>query len=340
MSQTPLPELGVALMPQHAPDDFVRFCERIDDLPFERLWIPDERFFRDVGVALTLAAMHTRRVQIGPAVTDPYIRHPASTATLMATIDELSGGRLTVGIGAGVSGFKAMGVEQKRPALAIRESVELMRSLWAYDGTVDFHGKTTSFEGGALDFSPLRRRIPIWIAGRGPAVLQLAGEVADGVMIGALASEVALRYARAHIERGLARAGREPATLRRSVWLHTAVDDDPGRARDAVRNIVVGALVSSFNVLDELGIPLSEELKASLQGVSYGVNNPEMRRLAATIDDDVLRHFSVAGTPTEVGLRMRELAAAGIDHVAILPWLSSGQTFDAFLSKLAQATGA
>src|SRR5579859_4658385 len=110
-----LPGLGVALMPQYPPEEFARYCRRIDALPFEHLWIPDERFFRDVGVNLTLAATNTRRVQIGPAVTDPFIRHPASTAALMATLDELSGGRVTVGIGAGVSGFKAMRVKQERP---------------------------------------------------------------------------------------------------------------------------------------------------------------------------------------------------------------------------------
>src|SRR5581483_1415928 len=102
------------------------------------------------------------------------------------------GGRLTVGIGAGVSGFKAMGVKQERPALAIREAIQLMRRLWAHDGSVDFEGKTTSFHAATLDFSPIRKTILIWIAGRGPAVLQLAGEIADGVMVGALASEVVL----------------------------------------------------------------------------------------------------------------------------------------------------
>src|SRR5205823_2488961 len=104
-------------------------------------------------------------------------------------IDEVARGRVTLGIGAGVSGFKALGITQEKPALAIREGVALMRSLWERSAPVTFDGKTTRFIEAQLDFAPIRRSIPVWIAGRGPAVLQLAGEVADGVMIGGLASE-------------------------------------------------------------------------------------------------------------------------------------------------------
>src|SRR5439155_13303144 len=84
MVTTTSPTYGVGIFPQYPPDEFARHCQRVDAHGFERLWIPDERFFRDLGVQLTLAAVHTQRVEIGSAVTDPYIRHPALTATMMA----------------------------------------------------------------------------------------------------------------------------------------------------------------------------------------------------------------------------------------------------------------
>src|SRR6266542_6209334 len=99
-----MPTYGIAVFPQYPAREFARLCALIEELGFHNLWVPDERFFQDLGVSMTLAAAHTSRIAIGSAVTDPYIRHPALTASLMATLDELSGGRVIAGIGAGISG--------------------------------------------------------------------------------------------------------------------------------------------------------------------------------------------------------------------------------------------
>ena len=123
----------------------------------------------------------------------------------------------------------------------------------------------------------------------------------------------------------------------RSLWLHTAVAPDGARARDAVRNIVAGVLVSSPSIPQDMGIPIPEELMTSLKGVTYGVHNPEMQRIARGIGDDVLRHFSVAGEPAEVRRRMAELAGMGVDHMAIVPWLAQGQDLEGFIRELAGA---
>ena len=329
------PSFGIALFPDAEPEEFIRLAKIVDaDKAFDTLWVPDERFFRDMTAYLTLAGVHTSRVKIGPAVTDPFVRHPALTAAGMATIAEVSHGRLIFGIGAGISGFTAMGVVQERPQVAIREAITLMRSLWAGEN-VELDGRTVRFHG-SLDFKPLYPRIPVWVAGRGPAVLRLGGEIADGVLIGGLASRPGLDYAYARIDEGIAKSGRTDVPTR-ALWLHTAVSDDPEAAREAVRKIVVGVLISSKDIIAELGLPIPQSLLDALQGVTYGVNNPEVQRLAATIDDDVLQHFAVAGTPEEVGRRTRELSAMGIDHVAVVPWLAEGQTADQFLEGLSRA---
>ena len=331
-----MPSYGIALHYEFHPDRFIKLCREIDGLGFAHLWIPDERFMRDMGVGLTLAAMSTNRVRIGSAVTDPYIRHPALTAALMATLDEVAGGRLVVGIGAGVSGFGALGVKREHPQQTIREAIELMRQLWQ-GGEVDYTGKTTSFHDGRLDFPPVRPDIPVWIAGRGPQVLQLAGEVADGVMIGSFASEPGLRYATEAIDRGIERSGRDAGSIVRALWLHTAISEDTKAARDAVRNVVTGVLISSQAVLDEVSIPVPEDLRRSLLGVTYGMTNPEMLRVARHVPNDLLSHFSVAGSPAEVRERMDEFGRLGIDHIAIVPWLTKGQTIEGFARTLTSA---
>ena len=90
---------------------------------YDTAWLADERFYREVYSCLTYFAQHTSRIKVGPCVTDPYTRHPALTAMAIATLDELSGGRAILGIGAGISGFTELGVERKKPARAIREHI-------------------------------------------------------------------------------------------------------------------------------------------------------------------------------------------------------------------------
>lgn len=328
------PSLGIALFPQYEPDRLVALARLVDqDTTFSHLWIPDERFFRDLTAELTLAAVNTERVFIGSAVTDPYIRHPALTAVALATVDEIAGGRVIAGMGAGISGFDALNITRHKPQLSVREAIGLMRALWK-GGEVDLAGTTVEFHG-RLDFAPARPDVPVWIAGRGPAILSLAGEIGDGVFIGGLASEPGLHYAHARIDAGVRKAGRSGHDVTRGLWLHTAVAEDGAAARAAVRTIVTGVLVSSRTVVSDLGIPLPDELMHSLEGVTYGVNSPQMRRLSAMVDDDVIRHFAVAGTPREVGGRIRELGGMGVDHIAVVPWLAEGQDFETFLRDLA-----
>src|SRR5207253_7386221 len=106
------------------PDRLVGLARQAERLGYEYLGLADERFFREVYASLTLCALRTERLQLGPCVTDPYSRHPALTAMAIATLDEISGQRAVLGIGAGVSGFRELGITREKPGLALRETVE------------------------------------------------------------------------------------------------------------------------------------------------------------------------------------------------------------------------
>lgn len=325
---------GIGLTPVDTHDENVRLCILAETLGYDVVWIPDERFFRDCYVTLAAVAEGTARVRLGPCVTDPYTRHPALTAAAMGTVDELAGGRGILGIGAGASGFDAMGMTRDRPAAAIREAVTLIRRLWAGE-RVTQDGQIVRFHGGSLDF-PARSSIPIYVAGRGPKILELAGEVADGVIIGALASPPTFAYAMRHIRRGAARAGRDLAGFETMLWLHTALSPDAARARDAVRKIVVGVLVSSLPVLDDLGVSVPEPLRRELVTVTYGAHSESMTRAAAGVPDDVLAHFTMAGDAAASLERVAALERQGVTQVAVLPWLVPGQPLEQFIRDFAR----
>ena len=158
---------GIGLVGEHSPSRLIELLEKVEQLGFDQVWLTDERFHRDVYVNMTIAACHTSRLGIGCMVTDPYVRHPALTAMAAATVDELSGNRCTLGIGAGISGFKAMGMQRTRPARAIKEAVQLIHRLTSGEQEITFEGDIIRFAGGGLDFTP-PRPVRVLVGGRGP----------------------------------------------------------------------------------------------------------------------------------------------------------------------------
>ena len=324
---------GLGLWPNHPPAEAARLAAFAETQGFEGIWVPDERFHRDCYLTLGSVARETVRARLGPFVSDPYSRHPALTAMTMATLDELAGGRAVLGLGAGASGFAALGIARHHPATAIREAVSLIRRLWAGE-TVTQSGRVVQFHGGHLDFRA-RPTIPILVAGRGPRILELAGEVADGAIIGALLSPSTFEYAQRHIRAGAARVGRRLDRFETVVWAHTALDAEPARARDAVRQIVVGVLLTSREVLGDLGVVLPDALAHALVGVDYG-QAEAVGRIAAQLPEDVLAHFSLAGDGPHCLEGAARLARQGATHLAVVPWLVPGQTLEEFIVAFAR----
>lgn len=327
------PTFGLGLLPHYPPEQFVRLVQRAEERGFDCVWVPDERFYRECYAYLTLCATRTARVRMGPCVTDPYTRHPALTAVAMATVDEASGGRAVLGIGAGASGMAALGIARAKPAVALREAIGLIRALWRGE-EVTLAGEVISFTKGRLNFTA-RPDIPVYIAGRGPKILELAGEIADGVIIGALASPPTLGYAMDHIRKGRRRRPKSGPAQEVVLWLHTAIGRDGTAARDAVRRIVVGVLISSLPVLDELGVALPDDLRSRLGRITYGVESKDMIEAAALVPDDVLVHFTMAGDGHFCRTKVAELVHGGVTHVAVLPWLLPGQTIEDFVEVFA-----
>src|SRR6202048_182462 len=128
---------------------------------YSAVWVADERFYREVYSCLGQIAANTAKALVGPCVTDPYARHPALTAMAIATLDEISGGRAILGIGAGISGFAELGIDRKKPARAIREAIELIRAMLRGE-TVTYKGEVIQFTEGKLSFAPVRSDIAVY----------------------------------------------------------------------------------------------------------------------------------------------------------------------------------
>ena len=287
-------------------------CERAG---LDSFWVADQRWMRDVYVTLAAAAGRTERLLLGTRVTDPYIRHPALTAVALASLDEASGGRAVLGIGPGGSGFAEIGLRRERPVVALRESIRLIRQLWA-GGESEFHGEVVHWNGGRLDFD-CRPDIPVVLATRGLKLLELAGELADGVIIAVGTAPEAIAWALDRIRAGEARAGRPAGATELLHMTYIAADRDPRRARQAVKHGILGAVVGShprYDFLRASGQEVPQELFAYLES-----GQRDRARILELIPDAMIDKLAVAGTAEDCAEQLGRLLDAGIQHPLLAP---------------------
>jgi 5,10-methylenetetrahydromethanopterin reductase len=310
-------KLGLLTLAELPPERLVATVRMAEAEGYAYFWHSDEKFYRDPWVGLTLAALESRSIRLGTGVTEPYARHPALLAMAIASLDEVAGGRAILGIGAGGTGFPPMGVERRKPAIALREAVTVVRRLLAGE-TVTLEGEVIRFRAGRLNFRT-RPDIPIFIAARGRRVLETAGEVGDGVMIAPYASEPGLRHALGLIERGAARAGRRLADVHTIARVDVCIARDRAAARDAVKRMVALPLWVSYPDLGYLKplppVALPPELHAILARRDYNLI-PEAARL---VPDELVEHLAVAGTLDDVIAQARAIVATGVDQITVHP---------------------
>jgi 5,10-methylenetetrahydromethanopterin reductase len=323
---------GVASLIEHPMPELAARAREYEALGYTDVWVPDERLLRNVYVSLATIASATTRIGLGPAVTNPYTRHPAHTAAAIATIDELSGGRATLAFGAG-GGLDAYGIKRANPVQTLREAVQISQLLTRGE-TASYRGEVFSLGATQLDFTPVRP-VPVYLAARGPKILQLAGEVADGAILGGFAQPDGLRYAMDMVDRGIERAGRDPGDVDVMSWLYVSVDDDPAAARTAVSKMVLASLITSRPILDRIGIELPSALRDRLdaQGWRYPRETPE--EAAALLPDHIVDAFALHGTPAQVRKRLDVIRDCGINHVAFVLFPPSGNSTEALARRIA-----
>jgi 5,10-methylenetetrahydromethanopterin reductase len=312
---------GLLLLPSRPALALAELAERAEGLGYDDLWVADERFFREAYGCLALCAARTRRIRLGPGVTDPYSRHPALTAMAMATLDEIAGGRAVLGIGAGVSGFRELGVDATRSATAIREAVELIRRLLARE-TVTYRGREIDFRDGRLDFAPPRPHLPIYVASQRAAGCRVAGRVADGAIMQGCVAEPLVEFFRESVYEGAQTAGRDPATIDLVARLNVCVADDRKAARDAMRPGLVRSLVAQrpdFFTFVQAGLTLPAALREQVLALPYTHDPAPLRALAPAVPDEFVDAMTLTGPADEVAKEVRRLALSGITQILVFP---------------------
>ncbi|WP_420112350.1 LLM class flavin-dependent oxidoreductase [Pseudactinotalea sp.] len=305
---------GVALQPVYDPETFNSFVRDIEREGLHELWLTDSSLHSRYAYSyLTLAAVATQRLQVGTAVTNPVTRHPALGAVAAATIDEISGGRAVYGIGAGDRPLEALGLRPAKLA-TLEAAVAAARALWTGQ-PVTMSDAGFELADAHMRFTP-RADIPVWISASGPKTLELAGRVADGVILLAGLHPDGVRYALEHIDRGVEAAGRS-SRPRISVFGYGAIDDDERAALAAGRTIAAWFPQTAPVYCKIAG--LSEDLVEQVRGAYGGGEFQEAADAAALLPEDFVRRMALAGDRQQVREHIRTLADLGIDSMTVFP---------------------
>ncbi|HKD74235.1 MAG TPA: LLM class flavin-dependent oxidoreductase, partial [Ktedonobacterales bacterium] len=309
------------------------------------VWVPDERFHREVYSCLGQIATQTSKVLVGPSVTDPYARHPALTAMAIATLDEISDGRAILGIGAGISGFAEMQIDRRKPALAMREAIEVIRMLLRGE-TVDYQGEVISLNQGRLAFRGPRASIPVYVAANGLLGQQMAAGTADGLIVQACASVEEVRALRVAIADGAQRVARDANEVKLIAALRVCIADDGRAARDAVRPTVARYLGAASNrntrhayfmnlrTAEAQGLALPPEAIAQVAGRGYSAGTAPYLSLLPLITDRHVDALALAGTVDEVAAHAARLFDAGIDGILARPMAEDQKVIDETIIKM------
>jgi len=302
---------AVDLIPNVPVSQLVHLGQEAERLGYDKCWVYDEGLAtRDVYVSLAAIAMKTSTIHLGTGITSPFTRHPGVTASAIATLDELTGGRTFLGLGAGGTLTLApLSIERTKPLTAVREMIETTRGL--------FRGESVTYQGEVVHMNQARITygrpdIPIWIAGRGNKMLSLGGEMADGVVLEFIHKNYLQSYVDLVTE-GAKRTGNRP-----KICYSTMIITNE-RVLEELRPHMTYRLVDSPpEVKQRLGI-LPEEIEA----IRTTMGSRGLVEAGKLIKDEWIRPFVIIGTQSECAKELAEIMACYHFDEFLLPILES-----------------
>ncbi len=304
--------------------EMVRYAE---ERGFSEVWQADTRLARDCIVMMSAFLAATRRIRVGSGVLPVWTRNPAVIAATWSTMWELGGkvdghGRALLGLGAWWEPIAGrVGVKRERPLQAMREYVEAIRQLFTMQ-EVTYHGDFVHLDKICLDvaYGDLRPRdIPIYIGATGDKMLELAGEICDGVVLNYVVSVDYIRKAIALVEKGAKKAGKSLQDVDLPELLVCCLsDEDPKAAMEEGKKLVAYYLATEPHIMKASGV--SDELLQKVQSImGWPAREEDYARASKEIPDEVVRQLMAVGTSQECQAKVQEYIAAGVTCPILFP---------------------
>lgn len=320
--------VGVTVKLDQSITDAAQWAQRSEDLGFTGVWLADHYFHRDISAALALMMARTSEITLGTAVMSPFLRHPALLASMAASLREIGPGRFILGLGAGGYEFKSeLGIEIKRPLGLTAEAVEIIRQLSL--GVSDVTGDFFNARGSKLRWQA--QDGPLYLAARGPKMLELAGQISDGVITHGIAP-AHVAYVRDHV--GTGAANRSEGAAKVCLMLDVEINDDRATAMAALRPRCVTMAGGAYadELIEVYGLDI-EDVRALRATVRSG----DRIAAGAQVSDAMADAFGIAGPAGLVAEGLARLTESGVDEVIVSVGGSNPAEIEHQLTQLAKA---
>jgi 5,10-methylenetetrahydromethanopterin reductase len=313
----------VALYLQDAHDlrdglDYVRYAEQRG---FEAVWQAESRLVRDAIVPMAAYAAVTEHIKIGSGVINNWTRNIGLLAATFLTLDDLAPDRIICGIGAWWDPLaRNVGIERRKPLTAMRETVTVLRRLLNME-RVTFHGEFHNVDGIELDVVHGRhtpRHVPIMIGATGDQMMEMAGEIADGVLLNYCVPPEYNDKALQLLERGAKKAGRALDDLDRPQLVVCSVDLDHDKAIDTTRELLTQYLAQQPHIAKASGV--SFEVVTEIQSIlGWPATREQIQSAKHLVPEELILRITASGTPSEARDKVQEYRKRGCTCPVLYP---------------------
>ena len=301
--------------PNLSPQDYQELSSQAEKNGFEAVWVP-EGGGRDSLTSLATIAMKTDTVKLGTGILPIFARTPTNTAMSAAGMAAVSDGRFLLGLGVGHAPTVESrdGIPFKQPMTRMRETIQIIKALLS-GGEVNFTGKQFKITGASMGAATPKTKVPIYIAALGPQMLEMVGELADGVLMNWTAVDY-LGEAIGHIKRGAEKAGRDPNEIDIAGYVRVAVGDNLTESRDSLRRQVARYASNPFyrNFFAQTGF--DKEMSAAAAALADG----NLDKAADSITEEMQDQVAIVGTVEECRAALEKRRAAGLQLPVIAPF--------------------
>ena len=299
-----------------------------EELGYGTYWLPEDYFYRGPFVVASAIACNTKTLKTGVGVVNPYARHPALTAMEFAALDELSEGRGVLGIGAGLRYWieNQMHIPYTKPGVAMRESMDIIKRILRGE-EVSFEGEFLQTSKVHLHFKPPRTEVPIILGVTGPKYLQLAGEIADGVLLGYVSGHAYAHHALEQVRIGADRVGRSLDNYDVVLYVLLSVSEDDAAAREAVKPFLATCISVMTAYADKPLFTLAGLDPERVREMGRLFSN-DGKPPVHLITDEMIDAVAIAGSPERCRENLDKFVAAGVTQVVAfdIPGMSGSQT--------------
>jgi 5,10-methylenetetrahydromethanopterin reductase len=313
--------VGLYLQDKHPIRDGMHYAQLAESAGFEAVWQAESRLVREATVPMAAYAAVTDRIEIGSGVVNTWTRNVGLLAATFSTLDDLAPGRVKLGLGAWWDPLAAkVGIHRRRTLTCMRETVEAVRRLLAME-RVTYHGEFVHLDDVEIDIvhgdrSP--KHVPIYIGATAMKMMELAGELGDGVLLNYLVGPAYNREALEHLEVGAERAGRSLDDVDRPQLVVCSLDPDRSLALDRARELVAQYLGQQPHIMKASGVDeaLLEEIGRIL---TWPATPEQIERAMALVPDDVVQLITASGTAEDCRAKVQEYVDSGCTCPILYP---------------------